>query len=45
VSLGKTLKGIASTYEWLTGSNTWQLDSKIEKVTSLTPGRGILTNK
>jgi len=25
--------------------NRWQLDSKIEKVTSLSPGRGTLTNK
>jgi len=28
-----------------TGSNRWQLDSKSEKVTSLSPGRGTLTNK
>jgi len=28
-----------------TGSNRWQLDSKIEKVTSLSPSRGTLTNK
>jgi len=37
--------GIASTFEWLAGSNKWQLDSKIEKVTSLSLGRGTLTNK
>jgi len=41
VSLGKALNGIASTFEWL----DWQLDSKTEKVTSLSPGRGTLTNK
>jgi len=29
----------------LTGSNRWQLDSKIEKVHSLSSGRGTLTNK
>jgi len=29
----------------LTSSNKWQLDSKTEKVTSLSPGRGTLTNK
>jgi len=28
-----------------TGSNRWQLDSKTEKVPSLSPGRDILTNK
>jgi len=28
-----------------TGSNRWQLDFKTEKVTSLSPGRGTLTNK
>jgi len=28
-----------------TDSNRWQLDSKTEKVTSLSPGRGTLTNK
>jgi len=31
--------------EWLDGSNRWQLDSKTEKVPSLSPGRGTLTNK
>jgi len=34
------LDGIASTFEWLE-----QLDSKTEKVTSLPPGQGTLTNK
>jgi len=29
----------------LTGSSRWQLDSKSEKVTSLSPDRGTLTNK
>jgi len=28
-----------------TGSNRWQLNSKIEKITSLSLGRGALTNK
>jgi len=28
-----------------TDSDKWQLDSKTEKVTSLSPGRGTLTNK
>jgi len=43
--LGKgTYNRIASTYEWLAGSNRWQLDSKIEKVSSLSHGRGTLTN-
>jgi len=28
-----------------TGSNRWQLDSKTEKVTLLSPGRGTFTNK
>jgi len=37
VSLSKALNGIASTFEWL--------DSKTEKVTLLSPGRGTLTNK
>jgi len=27
------------------GSNRWQLDSKTEKVPSLSPDRGTLTNK
>jgi len=43
VSLGKTLNEIASTFEWLGGSNRWQLDLKTEKFTSLPPGRGTLT--
>jgi len=29
----------------LTGSNGWQLDSKIEKVPLLSPGQGALTNE
>jgi len=46
VSLGKkALNGIASTFEWFTGSNWWQLVSKTKKVTSLSLGRGTLTNK
>jgi len=45
VSLDKAPKGIASTIEWLASSNRWQLDSKTEKVTSLSPSRGALTNK
>jgi len=40
VSLGKALNGIASTFEWLDWWNRWQLDSKTEKVTSLSLGRG-----
>jgi len=28
-----------------TGSNRWQLDSRIEKIPSLSPGRGTLANK
>jgi len=43
VSLGKALNGIALNGQ--TGSNRWQLDSKNEKVTSLSPGRGNLVNK
>jgi len=39
VSLGKARNGIASTFEWLD-----QLDSKTEKVTSLSPRRGTLTS-
>jgi len=47
MSLGKALTGIASNFEWLaeTGSNRWQLDSKTEKVISLSAGQGTLTNK
>jgi len=45
VSLGKALNEIASTFEWLDGSNRWLVDSKIETVTSLSSGRGTLTNK
>jgi len=29
----------------LNGSNRWQLDSNTEKVPSLSPGQGTLTNK
>jgi len=43
------LNGIASIFYGETGSNRWQLDSMIdsmtEKVPSLSPGRGTLTNK
>jgi len=39
----KALSGIASILEWLDGNNRWQFDSKTEKVTSLSPGRGTLT--
>jgi len=39
----KTLNRIASTFEWLDGR--WQLNSKTEMVTSLSRGRGTLTNK
>jgi len=46
VSLGKAINGIVSTFEWLDRKGRrWQLDSKTEKVTSLSPGRGTLTNK
>jgi len=38
--MGKAIKGIASTLGGWTGGNRWQLDSKTEKVTSLSPGRG-----
>jgi len=41
VFLGKALNGLLSGY---TGSNRWQLDSKTEKVTSLSSGRGTLIN-
>jgi len=46
MSLGKD----ASPFEWLDTTvlettNRWQLDSKTEKVTTLSPGPGILTNK
>jgi len=44
VSLGKALNEIASMIGY-TGSNRRQLDSKTEKVTSLSTGRGTLTNK
>jgi len=37
VSLGKALNGIASAFEWLDWNNWWQLDSKTEKVSSLSP--------
>jgi len=44
--MGKTLNGIASTFEWLEwGSNGLQLDLKTEKVPSLSLGQGTLTNK
>jgi len=43
VFLGKLLNGKASTFR--TGSNRWQLDSKIAKVTSLSPGRDNWANK
>jgi len=39
------LNGIVSTFEWLDWYNWWQLDSKTEKATSLSPGRGNLANK
>jgi len=46
VSLGKALNEIASTYEWISGRNRLQFDSKTEKVSiSLSPGRGTLMNK
>jgi len=47
VFLGKALNGIASIplSGGYTGSNRWQLDSKTEKVISLSPGRGNLVNK
>jgi len=43
VSFGKAINGMASTVplSGKTGSNRRQLDSKTEKVTSLSPDRGI----
>jgi len=38
------LTGLPLSLSSSTGSNRWQLDSKTEKVTSLSPGRGTLTN-
>jgi len=32
--LSKALNGIASAFQWLNGSNKWQLDSKTEKDSS-----------
>jgi len=43
VSLGKAINEIAS--YTLVVRNRWQLDSKTEKVISLSPGCGTLTNK
>jgi len=46
VSLSKALYGIASTFEWFDWYEqvtAWL--SKTEKVPSLSPGRGTLTNK
>jgi len=44
--LGKALNGTVSTFgdsrQAVTGA--WQLDSKTEKVPSLSPGRGTLAN-
>jgi len=45
MSFDKARNGIVSTFEWLAGSNRWQLNSKTEKFPLLFPGRGILTNK
>jgi len=47
VSLGKALKvtGLPLPLSGKTGSNRWQLDLKAEKVISLSPGQGTLTNK
>jgi len=39
------LTGLSLPLSGYTGSNRWQLDSKTEKVTSLSPGRDTLTNK
>jgi len=38
------LTGLPLPLSGWTSSNRWQLDSKTEKVTSLSPGRGTLTN-
>jgi len=38
VSLGKALNGIASIFNGETDSNRWQLDSKTERFTLLSPG-------
>jgi len=42
-SLTRHLTGLPLPLSGYTGSNRWQLDSKTEKVPSLTPDRGILT--
>jgi len=41
----RNLTGLPLLLSGKTGSNRWQLDSKTEKVTTLSPGRDILTNK
>jgi len=43
--MGKALNGIASNFDFLNWWVVWQLDSKTEKVPSLPPVRGTLTNK
>jgi len=39
------LMGLSLPLSGYTGNNRWQLNSKTEKVPSLSPGRGTLTNK
>jgi len=39
------LTGLPLPLSGYTSSNRWQLDSKAENVTSLSPDRGTLTNK
>jgi len=45
MSLGKALNGIASTLEWGRMIVTGGSSTQGRKVTSLSPGRGTLTNK
>jgi len=45
MTLGKALDRIASILSGWTGNNRWQLDSKTEKDSLLSFGRGILINQ